>query len=148
MGKHTLVKSTESFMLMTSLKTHTEAILARLAKIETRLTKLRAMPRADATIWKREGKTGTTYYLVHKQNSPRFITSKVSRRERIGRGDRCKSECEEQIQRYTEYQVLSTEQKKLEGQYDTAIHHIRAAINATGQDQPDGQLFQRRWRDV
>ena len=137
MEKHTELTQT--------LKTHADNILARTKVIQARLNELTTLPRAHATIWEREGKTGTTYYLVHKQGSPRFQHD-TSRRERIGRGKDAKLECEKQIQHQQEYQRLTNEQATLSKQYNDLIYSLREAINALGKDQPDGELFFKRYR--
>jgi len=125
-SEQTMNKHTE---LTKAIIEHADNVLAQLQTIGERLDALAALPRAAASIWEREGKAGTTYYLVHKKSSPR-LRHDIPRRERIGSGDEAKRECEEQIQHQEEYQRLLNERALLSKQYDDTIYALRKIIDS------------------
>ena len=131
--------------LTNALKKHIGENRARLATVKERSNFLAGFPRADAAIWEREGKTGTTYYLAHRKGSPRFDAGECKRRERIGKGESGKQECQDQIERNDEFNRLSGKKAELSRAYERLIYHLRSAINVLGQAQPDGEEFRRHY---
>lgn len=136
----------EKYMeLMNALQTHIAENQAHLLSTKTRLNFITGLPYANASIWEREGKTGITYYLVHRNGSPRFDAGECKRREKIGKGDSGKQECQDQMERYAEVERLTALKAELERDYKRLVYHLRSAINVLGHDQPDGEQFRRHY---